>query len=68
MRTLRTITIYAHNTYLLIIFLNSSKLTQPSPSTSTDLIIFLQSFNEHFSPKLFNTENNSLAEILPFLS
>ncbi|CDP02700.1 unnamed protein product [Coffea canephora] len=51
-----------------IIFLNSSKLTQPSPSTSTDLIILRQSLSEHFSPRLLRTECNSFAEIFPFLS
>ncbi|GFP91430.1 probable calcium-binding protein cml18, partial [Phtheirospermum japonicum] len=52
----------------VIIFLNSSKLTQPSPSTSTELIIRRQSLIEHFSPSPLITECSSLAEILPFLS
>ncbi|KAL9148189.1 hypothetical protein ABFS82_12G025700 [Erythranthe guttata] len=52
----------------VIIFLNSSKLIDPSPSTSNDSIILPQSLTEQFSPSVLSTACSSLAEIWPFLS
>ena len=53
----------------VIIDLNSSKSTNPSPSLSTPLIIRLHSWRLHLThPRLIRTRCNSSADITPFLS
>lgn len=49
----------------VIIFLNSSKLTLPSPSESTDLIIPTQSSTAQCSPRRLRILWSSAAEIKP---
>ncbi|KAK3412153.1 hypothetical protein EUGRSUZ_I00934 [Eucalyptus grandis] len=49
----------------VIMFMNSSMLTLPSPSASTPRTILLQSSRLHFSPRLFITSHSSSALIFP---